>query len=388
MASIHKRSIRWTTKDGEERRGEKWQARYVGDDGKEHAKLFTLKKDAQKWLDEQTASLVRGDWADPKAGRQTLRSYAEHWEKIQIGSEGSLRIIDNALRVHILPRLGDLKLAGIRRSDVQAFVKHLETKEVRPATHDVPARTMSPGSVRNVYEVLARVLDAAAEDRAISATPCRRITLPRDRDDEVVIPTLEDVEQIRAALDERWRILTVFLAGSGLRIGEALGLRPGDVDFLRRTVRVERQRLQSNELAPLKTKSSRRTVPLGQVVIDALAAHLAAYPASDDALFVDELGEPLTYRRWKRLLSDAATAAGVSVTSHAFRHFAASALISGGASVKQVQAFLGHSSAVITLRTYSHLWPGDEDRTRNVLDAALSGLSDLADSSRTVTASK
>jgi len=41
-----------------------------------------------------------------------------------------------------------------------------------------------------------------------------------------------------------------------------------------------------------------------------------------------------------------------------------------------VQTFLGHSSAVITPRTYAHMFPGDEDRTRNVLDAALSPLAD------------
>ena len=39
--------------------------------------------------------------------------------------------------------------------------------------------------------------------------------------------------------------------------------------------------------------------------------------------------------------------------------------------MKQVQAFLGHASAVITLRTYAHLWPGDDDRTRSVMDATL-----------------
>ncbi len=108
------------------------------------------------------------------------------------------------------------------------------------------------------------------------------------------------------------------------------------------------------------------------------AAHLQSYPAAvdmaDPALFVDEARKPLTYRRWKRLLTDARTAAGVEVTSHSFRHFAASALICSGASVKQAQTFLGHASAVITLRNYAHMWPGDEDRTRNVLDAALSVL--------------
>jgi integrase len=84
------------------------------------------------------------------------------------------------------------------------------------------------------------------------------------------------------------------------------------------------------------------------------------------------------------LWRDAAASAGVRATTHDLRHFAASALISGGASVKQVQAFLGHASAVITLRTYAHLFPGDEDRTRTVLDAALSP---LADSVRTGAAS-
>jgi site-specific recombinase XerD len=61
----------------------------------------------------------------------------------------------------------------------------------------------------------------------------------------------------------------------------------------------------------------------------------------------------------------------LSIGTHDLRHFMASALIAGGASVKQVQTVLGHSSAVITLRTYAHLWPGDEDRTRAVMDATL-----------------
>lgn len=363
----------------------KWRARYRDEGGKEHARHFARKTDAQTWLDQQTASIVRGDWADPKAGRETLRAYATRWEALQVASEGTRRITDNALRVHILPALGDRKIASIRRSDVQAFVKVLEVKELRPATDELPARYLSPGTIRNVYERLAQVLDAAVEDRVIATTPCRRIALPKDHDDEVEIPTVEEIEKVRTALDERWRAVVVVLAGSGLRIGELLGLRVDDVDFLRRTIRVQRQRLQSNEVAPLKSKASRRTVPVGKVVIDALAAHLAAYPASDEALFTDELGDPLTYRRWKRVLSDAVAncpSAG-QMTSHSFRHFAASALISGGASVKQVQAFLGHASAVITLRTYSHLWPGDEDRTRNVLDAALASFGIAADSSRT-----
>ncbi|MEV2194373.1 tyrosine-type recombinase/integrase [Streptomyces phaeochromogenes] len=62
------------------------------------------------------------------------------------------------------------------------------------------------------------------------------------------------------------------------------------------------------------------------------------------------------------------------MVTHDLRHFFASALIAGGASVKQVQLVLGHASAVITLRMYAHLRPGEEDRTRTVMGAVLGGL--------------
>ena len=349
----------------------RWRARYRDESGKEHARHFARKIEAQQWLDQVTASVVRGDYVDPRAGRVTLRSYAEGWKAVQVSSEGTKRIVDNALRLHLLPALGHVPIASVRTSAVQGFVRDLE------------AKGLSAGSVRNIYDVAAQVFAAAVNDRVIAQSPCRKIRLPKGDGEEVVPPTVDEVAAVAEAIGDRWRALVVLLAGSGLRIGEARGLGVADVDFLRRTVRVERQRLQNGVLAPLKSKSSRRTVPVGQVVIDELAAHLAKYP-TDDALFVDELGAPLPYWRWKRLLASATTDTGVEVTAHGFRHFAASALIAGGASVKQVQAFLGHASAVITLRTYAHLWPGDEDRTRNVLDAALSP---LADSLRTEAAS-
>jgi integrase len=114
--------------------------------------------------------------------------------------------------------------------------------------------------------------------------------------------------------------------------------------------------------------SSARTVPLGQVVVDELAAHLAVYGAAGDgSLFTDELGGPLTYETWKRIWR----ATGTTYKTHDLRHYSASALIAGGASVKQVQMILGHASAAVTLGGYAHLWPGDHDRARGILDAAL-----------------
>ena len=103
-------------------------------------------------------------------------------------------------------------------------------------------------------------------------------------------------------------------------------------------------------------------------MVDELAAHLAAYgPADDGSIFTDSRGRALTYSSWRPLWRGT----GTTFKTHDLRHYAASALIAGGASVKQVQMILGHASAAVTLGVYAHLWPGDDDRARGILDAAL-----------------
>ena len=82
---------------------------------------------------------------------------------------------------------------------------------------------------------------------------------------------------------------------------------------------------------------------------------------------VPQVRVALVYREWRDVWTAARKTTGLAVGTHDLRHFTASALIAGGASVKQVQAVFRHSSAVITLRTYGHLWPGDDDRTRAII---------------------
>ena len=360
-------------------RGKRWRIRWVDPaTGRKREELYEKKCEAERAAAERAASIVTGQYVDPKAGRVTLRQYAAQWESTNVGSAAQARITDNALRVHVLPVLGDRPLATIRRSDVQGMVKGLVDK-------------LAPNTIRAVYDVLGRVLAAAVDDRLITSTPCRKIALPAVPDVEVVPPTVEHVRALADAVPARYRAAVVLLAGSGLRIGELLGLRVADVDFLRRTVRVERQRLQSGRIAPPKTARSTRTVPLGRVVIDELAAHLAAFP-SGEWLFTDDEHRPVTYRSWKQVwalgharlqAAQDKAAAGQGhepatvprATTHDLRHFFASALIAGGASVKQVQTVLGHSSATVTLQTYAHLWPGDEDRTRSIVDLVLHAVS-------------
>ena len=88
--------------------------------------------------------------------------------------------------------------------------------------------------------------------------------------DELRVPTLKDAERVQVGLGQQWQPIPVVLARTGFRVGELLGLRLSDVDFLRRTIRVERQRLQSGRIAPLKSTSDRRTVPSGKSFLTCL----------------------------------------------------------------------------------------------------------------------
>jgi integrase len=144
---------------------------------------------------------------------------------------------------------------------------------------------------------------------------------------------------------------------------------------------------QALHLAPPKTSSSVRTLPLADFVLGELARHLERFDSGEGGLlFTSATGGPVPRNRFAEAWRSAATNAGLptSATFHDLRHFHASLLIRHGESVKTVQARLGHASASETLDVYSHLWPDSEDRTRRAVDEVLSATTaDLARTSET-----
>jgi len=177
------------------------------------------------------------------------------------------------------------------------------------------------------------------------------------------------------AMPTRHRGTVLTQAGLGLGIGELLGLRVADVDFLRRTVRVEWQFTSgSRERSEPKTARSRRTIPAPQVVLDAIAGHRASYPAgAGGAVSTTTAGTPLGHvYDGHDLFRKAVASAGLPEgrTSHDLRHHFASLLLAAGESVIAVAERLGHDNAALVLSTYGHLVPDSEDRTRRAVDAA------------------
>lgn len=350
-----------------------WRARYRDSTGREHARHFARKVDGQRWLDEVTASVMTGTYVDPRAGKVTFGEYAAAWQASQIHRPNTAAAVDSALRVHALPRFGSRQIASIRPSEIQAFVQGLMS-------------TLAPSTVRVTYQHLRAVFKAAEADRIIARTPCQRITLPAVEKPAVEPLPTAIVLGLERAMPSRWRALIPLMAGTGLRPGEAAGVTLDRIDFLRRTLRVDRQLLLTwpPTFGPPKTKSSHRTIPLPQVVLDALAAHLAEFPAGEHGAVFTEPGGGLLYRdHVTRAFRAAVATAGAppGTGQHALRHYYASLLIRHGESVKVVQARLGHASATETLDTYSHLWPDSEDLTRSAVDTVLGAA--FADSLRT-----
>jgi integrase len=350
----------------------KWRARYRDAGGREHAKHFARKVDAQRWLDEVTASVVTGQYVDPKAGRVTFKEYAEQWRAAQVHRPSSQAHVETMLRRHAYPTLGGRPLSSILPSEVQAWVKRLGVEDKAAGR-----RALAPATIGVVHSIVSSVMKAAVKDRRLVANPCEGTKLPKIEKTKVVPPTTEQVEVLRTSMPEALRALVMFAAGTGLRQGECFGLTVDRLNMLKRELTVDRQLVAVADREPVfgppKTAASVRTIPLPQVVVDVLAAHLAANPVRPDGLVFTISGEPISRQKFGHLWRPVAAAAGLSAGTglHCLRHYYASLLIRHGESVKTVQARLGHASAVETLDTYAHLWPDSDDRTRDAIDSVL-----------------
>ena len=230
-----------------------------------------------------------------------------------------------------------------------------------------------------------QLLNAAVADRMLATNPASGLKLPTVPPTELVIPTADEVAAIAGAIDERFRALVVVGYGLGLRQGEAFGLSADRVDFLRRTVRVDRQlkrTARGSTLGTLKTSNSYRTIPLPSLVADELALHLERFGNDDPdkLLFVASMGGRLRRDGWnRRAWKPAASAAGrPELGYHGLRHFYASALIRSGQSAPTVAKRLGNSAAMV-LSTYAHLWPDDDDRTRQAIDGLFTNVIPASD---------
>jgi integrase len=339
-----------------------YDVRYRDPDGRQRKKTFGRKGDADRFAATVEADKLRGQYVD-HSDRTTVAEYARAWAATRPHRPTTARRVSAVIEVHIAgTSLGSRRLSAVRPSEVQAWATDR-------------ARVLAPSTLRSLVSLLRSIYSSAALDRLVASSPVVRITLPRYERERVVPLTVAQVQALAGAMPDRYRAMVVTQAGLGLRMGELLALRVEDVDFLRRTVRIEWQyTAKAKERSEPKTPRSRRTVPLPQVVAETLAEHIAAHPpAPDGSLFSTQAGGRVTHHRYgTELFGPAARKAGLptGTTTHDLRHHFASVLLAAGESVVAVAERLGHDDASLVLSTYGHLMPDSEERTRRAIDEA------------------
>jgi len=350
-----------TTRHG---RGARWQIWYQVDGREKCGGSFAVKAVAMRKLVELESSVHRGQWVDPTDQTTVLELVLNH-AATRMHKPRTAERTGSMIRNHVeATPLGSRRIAAVRPSEAQAWVTDR-------------AQVMAPRTLRLLVTMMRSAFNAAVLDRLVPANPFARLTLPRVERERVVPLTVAQVAAIVDAVGDLYKAMVITQAGLGLRLGELLALRTCDIDFLRRTVRIEHQidRI-SRELAAPKTARSRRTIPLPDVVSMALAQHMEKYPPLESGfVFHTREGRSIQHDWYaNRVFVPAAQKVGLprGTNTHTLRHHFASVLLAAGESVVAVAERLGHDDASLVLSTYGHLLPNLEDRTRKAIDGAWS----------------
>lgn len=344
-------------------KGKRWQVKYQVDGREKDGGSFDVKEVAKRHLVELESAVHRGQWVDP-SDRTTVAELVRAHAATRMHRPRTAARIDSMVRNHLeATPLGARRAGAVRPSEAQAWITDR-------------SQYLAPLTLRILVTLVRGAYNAAVLDRIVAVSPFARITLPRVERERIVPLTVDQVAALVDEIGDRYKAMVVTQAGCGLRIGELLALRVRDVDFLRRTLRIEDQIDRvSRERVPPKTPRSRRTLPLPDVVSAALAQHIAEHPptANDGLLFHTQDGLPVAHDWYgNKVFVPAAARAGLpgGTTTHDLRHHFASVLLASGQSVILVAELLGHETAALVLSTYGHLMPGGEDLARRAIDTA------------------
>ncbi|WP_406501419.1 site-specific integrase [Streptomyces sp. NBC_01590] len=391
-----------TTKVKSDRHGTgmRYRARYTGPDGTEKSKSFPDKQKrlAEQWLNETAADMARGQYIDPRAGRITFRQFAEKWVATHTTEVNSREAAERRLRLHAYPYIGTRPLPSFQPGHIRTWLGELEAA--------VPAASHR----RIVFGTVSAAFSAALDDGLISKNPCKAksVQVPKPSHTRVIPWTAHQVFDVRAALPEHLRATVDVASGCGLRQGEVFGLSEDELDYEGSWLAVGHQlkRIRGKFVFALPKGGKVRDVPLPSTVADALKAHSKEHPPIRVTLpWRTPDGPPVT----KSLLFTGSASSHVRVSyfndfmwkpalaavgiipepeegeryasapehgMHALRHFYASVLLDAGENIRALSQYLGHADPGFTLRTYTHLMPSSEGRTRKAVEALYSASRD------------
>lgn len=374
MASVRKRE--WIAPTGEKKQA--WVVDYVDGEGKRRLKTCRSKKAADAVRLKVETELDAGTHTAAKASA-TVEHVCDLFMKeaeLRLAREeiGKYRLKNYQVAVdtHVIPNMGKIIFSKLQATDIERWSNGLIKKGLQPRT------------IRGYLKILRLVELFAIKRRftRVSVVPevqrdYQSVSIARVR-----VPSQDDVRAIFVALDgpppwkhqrRRWLLMRCFVlleAVCGLRFGEVVALKLGDLDFDRRTIHVRNSLTYWDDLKGPKTANGIRDVPMPEALIGPLKEWLGScyVPNDRQLVFRAATGGPVAHcsvwATWQKLLEHA----GVErCRPHALRHFAASMMGDRGLPPADIAKLLGHASFDITLRVYTHAM-GSADRNRIAID--------------------
>jgi integrase len=381
MAKVRKRQ--WVTPTGEQR--EAWIVDFTDQAGR-HIKTFGRKKDADAYLARVRVDLNTGVHTSSKA---TVAHAGEVWitDAAQRLERATLDAYRQHLDQHIVPLIGDVKLADLTVPKVRAFADELR------------GRGRSPMMIRKVIGDLGSILADAQERGLVAQNVVWNLSYRKKRTKQtqrrkfqvgVDIPSPDEIRALVSKLEGRWRPLILTAIFSGLRASELRGLPWANVDLKTSVIHVRQRADRYNKIDKPKSEAGERTVPVPPILVKTLREWKLACPRSAlDLVLPTGAGNVENHSNIvHRGLEPTMIAAGIVTADgkpkytglHALRHFYASWLINRqkdgglGLPLKVVQYRLGHSTITMTADVYGHLFPtGDDGNELAMAEKALLG---------------
>lgn len=323
-----------------------------------------------------------------------LRSWLEDTAKLRVKARTFFEYKGTLERYVLSPKHpGAPRIRDIR-------MHQLSTEAIQSLYSWMMGRNLSPRTVQSLHQVLRSALNDAVESGAITRNPTKGTKRPPVVRGEVEVMDQGQARQFlkEAEQDELYALWAVLIS-TGLRPGEALGLRWADLDENRLQVQrtLTRHGVKGWRLTNPKTARARRAVVLPPVALDALRDHrvrqlavrVAAPSWTDhDFIFTKASGEPLDqsyiYRknftqillraglgRWEG--EGASRTFDRTFTMYALRHTFATLALASGVNVKVVSSTLGHASVVLTLDTYAHVLDYQQEEVADRMQGVLGG---------------
>lgn len=341
-------------------------------DGKKIRQSFPTLSAAKGWRSDATSAVRSGKMRAPKP--TTVEQEAEAWiaraERGEVLARGGrpfkpavLRLYIADLRRYIVPALGPIRLAQLRRNDVQELL-----------VDTMLAQGLSGSRVHGVLNALRAVLRRPRKHGEILVNPTEDLDLPAPAEARDRAASPEEAAQLLAALPTEDQALWATAFYAGLRRGELRALRDEDIDIERNVIYVRRGWDEvEGPIAP-KSRKGERQVPIPSLLRRYLLEHRARTGRREADLFFGRTASaPFTptYMR-DRALKAWASAELNPIGLHECRHTYVSTMHAAGRSLEEIGDYVGHTSAYMTDR-YRHLLEGQRQEAAAAFDAFLAG---------------